>query len=115
MYVIIKIDIGIEIHSSIISVCDSFKQALNECNNYMTSIHDEEKDVIYRDSKNRFAHYIRGYVYGRTLKTIYEIVKYQQIETPHHQGQQYEEIFLNCPRCHNSVDYQDEATQPLSS
>lgn len=114
MYVIIKIDIAQQIHSSIVSVCDNFEQALNECNNYMSSQHNEISDVIYRDCKNRFSHFKRGFLYGRTLCTIYEIINHQQIESLDHQDPQYEEVFLNCPFCHGEQMDLDEVTPPLS-
>jgi hypothetical protein len=114
MYVIIKVDVGYEIHSNIVSVCDTFKQALNECNNYMSSQHNETSDVIYRDCKNRFSHYSRGLIYGRTLKTIYELINHQEKENHCHQDQQYEEIFLNCPFCHENQTDIDEEQPPLS-
>lgn len=111
MYVIIKIDIQEidgSVHSSIVSVCDDFAQSLNKCNNYITESHGGPYDVVYRDLKNRFTHYIRGYVYGKRLRTIYEIINYQQTKTPRQLDQQHElngeQVFLSCPLCLSCSD-----------
>jgi hypothetical protein len=60
--------------SSIISVEYSFESALNILNQYIEDNHNSN-ETIYREKENRFTCYSRGFIYGRNLLYVYEIVQ----------------------------------------
>jgi hypothetical protein len=74
MFVIIQNNVELN-ESKIIDVEYSFQCALDVLNKYIQDNHDTEGgQIIYREKQNRFTCYNRGYIYGRTLLYVYEII-----------------------------------------
>ncbi len=66
--------------TDIISVEYSHESALSILNQFIEDNHDSD-EIIYREKENRFTCYSRGYVYGRYLLYVYEIVENPIVET----------------------------------